>query len=231
MINSSQREEIRKYLLDKMLPLDLMMEVEDHFITQINEYQSSEKLSFDEAFNRAIISWYDDLKLSWDGSWDLEDSSSFIRKSARARIFSLIKKSALMAAVSYLLIVAGYFVIPFDIFRIIIIAAILILIVFPLLVYIKHKKVFDFPRKIKEFRISFYQDLGSIFFTLPVTSIWVFRFLLEMNDHFLDMGHVKGLVFNSLLWLFLFFEILVIDIQQKYLGTLKRVIPYVRENF
>lgn len=50
-----QKNEIRQYLLSKKLPVDLLMEVEDHFISQINEVQAEKNLSFDEAFNVAII--------------------------------------------------------------------------------------------------------------------------------------------------------------------------------
>lgn len=226
-----QKTEIRQYLLSKKLPVDLLMEVEDHFISQINEVQAEKKLSFDEAFNVAIISWYDDLKLSWDGNWSLEDTSVFIKKSTRQTLFSIFKKSAMIAVIMYVIVVLFYVLIPFEVFRISLGVLVSLMIVYPLIVFFKEKKYFDLPKKYKNIRLSAYQDMVSVFFILPMSSVWYFRFILEMNDNFLDPSQVKGIVVNSLLLFFFIFEVSIIVCQKKYLETIKRLIPYLQENF
>ena len=226
-----QKTEIRQYLLSKKLPVDLLMEVEDHFISQINEVQAEKKLSFDEAFNVAIISWYDDLKLSWDGNWSLEDTSVFIKKSTRQTLFSIFKKSAMIAVIMYVIVVLFYVLIPFEVFRISLGVLVSLMIVYPLIVFFKEKKYFDLPKKYKNIRLSAYQDMVSVFFILPMSSVWCFRFILEMNDNFLDPSQVKGIVVNSLLLFFFLFEVSIIVCQKKYLETIKRLIPYLQENF
>jgi len=226
-----QKTEIRQYLLSKKLPVDLLMEVEDHFISQINEVQAEKKLSFDEAFNVAIISWYDDLKLSWDGNWSLEDTSVFIKKSTRQTLFSIFKKSAMIAVIMYVIVVLFYVLIPFEVFRISLGVLVSLMIVYPLIVFFKEKKYFDLPKKYKNIRLSAYQDMVSVFFILPMSSVWCFRFILEMNDNFLDPSQVKGIVVNSLLLFFFIFEVSIIVCQKKYLETIKRLIPYLQENF
>ena len=45
-----QLTEIRNYLLSKKLPIDILIEVNDHFVSQINDLQREENLSFEEAF-------------------------------------------------------------------------------------------------------------------------------------------------------------------------------------
>ena len=49
-----QLTEIRNYLLSKKLPIDILIEVNDHFISQISDLQREENLSFEEAKNRLI---------------------------------------------------------------------------------------------------------------------------------------------------------------------------------
>ncbi len=60
---------IRNYLLDKKLPIDILVEVYDHFITQISELQKEEGLEFDKAFEKVKQSWQGELKTYWNGGW------------------------------------------------------------------------------------------------------------------------------------------------------------------
>jgi hypothetical protein len=51
MITETQLTEIRNYLLSKKLPIDILIEVNDHFISQI-QICRDENLSFEEAFEK-----------------------------------------------------------------------------------------------------------------------------------------------------------------------------------
>jgi hypothetical protein len=57
MITETQLTEIRNYLLSKKLPIDILIEVNDHFISQILDLQREENLSFEEAFEKVKESW------------------------------------------------------------------------------------------------------------------------------------------------------------------------------
>ena len=57
MITEPQLTEIRNYLLSKKLPIDILMEVEDHFISQINNEIDKGNMSFEEAFLKTKNSW------------------------------------------------------------------------------------------------------------------------------------------------------------------------------
>ena len=230
-MTKEQKNQVRNYLLDKKLPVDLMMEVEDHFVSQINELQMEKDLPFDEAFNAAIISWHDDLKLFWDGNWSLENTSMLIKKSTRQKLFSILKKSVILAVFSYVVMVLCYLLLPFNVFRIGVGVLISIIMIIPLIIYIKEKKYFDLPKKYKNIRLSAYQDMVIIFFILPMSSSWIFRFILESNDGFLDIGQLEGFFVNFLFLFFFLFEAAIIVSQQKYLEIIKKIIPYLRENF
>ena len=61
MLTKTHETEIRNYLLSKKLPIDLLIEVQDHFISQITELLSAENLCFNEAFNKTKHVWTDEF--------------------------------------------------------------------------------------------------------------------------------------------------------------------------
>lgn len=62
MITEPQLTEIRNYLLSKKLPIDILIEVNDHFISQISDLQREENLSFEEAFEKVKDYWKEEFK-------------------------------------------------------------------------------------------------------------------------------------------------------------------------
>ena len=65
-MTESQLTEIRNYLLSKKLPIDILIEVNDHFISQILELEKEENLSFKDAFEKTKNDWKDELKLRFN---------------------------------------------------------------------------------------------------------------------------------------------------------------------
>ena len=66
MIIEQQESEIRNYLLSKKLPIDILIEVNDHFVSQINDLQREENLSFKDAFEKTKNDWKNELKLRFN---------------------------------------------------------------------------------------------------------------------------------------------------------------------
>ena len=58
-----QLTEIRNYLLAKKLPIDILIEVNDHFVSQILDLQREKNLGFEEAFEKVKESWKEDLRI------------------------------------------------------------------------------------------------------------------------------------------------------------------------
>lgn len=232
MMTTEQKNEVRQYLLAKKLPIDLLIEVEDHFMAQIVDQQASKNLSFEDAFNATIISWHDDLKLKWDGNWSLEDTSLLVKKTSKQKSYSILKKAITIAVISQAIMILLYFLIPFEIFRIIYGVASGVLMLFPLAVFLKEKKYFDLPKKYKNITLSTYQNLVAVFFIFPMSSSWwFFRFVFEMNDGFLNFDSFKGIVINFLMLFYFFFQTSCIIAQQKYLEMIRKIKPYLEENF
>ena len=231
-MTTEQKNEVRQYLLTKKLPIDLLIEVEDHFMAQIIDQQTSNNFPFEDAFNATIISWHDDLKLKWDGNWSLEDTSLLVKKTSRQKSYSILKKAITIAVISQAIMILLYFLMPFEIFRIIYGVSSGVLMLFPLIVFLKEKKDFDLPKKYKNTTLSAYQNLVAVLFILPMSSSWwVFRFVFEMNEGFLNFDSFKGITINFLMLFYFFFQTSIIIAQQKYLEMIKTVKPYLEENF
>ena len=101
----SQLTQIRNYLLEKKLPIDILLEVQDHFVTQILDLQREENLSFEEALKAVKKEWHDELKPYWKGGMNLEDVSDFMRKMRwqieKSNILEGLKFSIPVVTVSY----------------------------------------------------------------------------------------------------------------------------------
>ena len=65
MLSETQLTEIRNYLLSKKLPIDILIEVNDHFVSQISDLQREENLGFEEAFEKTKENWKDELKIEF----------------------------------------------------------------------------------------------------------------------------------------------------------------------
>ncbi|PUB33413.1 hypothetical protein C8J95_1034 [Elizabethkingia sp. YR214] len=61
----NQEKKITDYLIEKRLPLDILLEVKDHMEDQIAVLESEQNLDFDEAFEQTKISWEKDLKMGF----------------------------------------------------------------------------------------------------------------------------------------------------------------------
>jgi hypothetical protein len=60
-MTKSEENEIRDYLMYKKLPIDILLEVNDHFIAQISDLQQTKNIDFNAAFELTKISWKEEL--------------------------------------------------------------------------------------------------------------------------------------------------------------------------
>lgn len=83
-MTTEQKNEVRQYLIGKKLPVDLLMEVEDHFALQIENAMSKENLEFHEVFERVKSDWQDELKMK---------NNLFLNISAPNFVYKIMKES------------------------------------------------------------------------------------------------------------------------------------------
>ena len=140
MNTPSQNSPVRKYLLAKKLPWDIMLEVEDHISAQIQDLEISKNLTFDEAFLQAQLSWEEELKTDRPSLTTYNEflATPFVRK-----IYWEKRKSAIFSSVGFALFVLILLILTateLDIssFRIVFIAMIILSTFIPVLYYIRY---------------------------------------------------------------------------------------------
>ena len=147
----SQLTEIRNYLLSKKLPIDILIEVNDHFVSQINDLQREENLDFAEAFEKT--------KLKWDYEFILVRKNFFTSKKIPKIIYDINRIQNINTFKKSFYIVISYMILQFclakllneDFYISVISIAFIIISIYPIrmiLLYIKQQKLlFENRRK------------------------------------------------------------------------------------
>ena len=232
MFTESQHTEIRNYLLSKKLPIDILIEVNDHFVSQINDLQREENLSFKDAFEKTKLSWDKELKPYYHGDLDLLDKSKLLRTINRNNFYSLAKKSFIFTFSIILILMSLSLILNFEIYKYFFVLIIGSVLCIPLINYFKHKKDFSLPKKYTKHIIISIQEytmlsIGGIYF--------YFRFLVDgfyVADMFKDFFYIQNFE-NFIFGLFitftlLFFSFLSIFSQKIYLTKIEKVKPFLK---
>lgn len=168
MITSAEEKQIDDYLILNKLPLDILLEVRDHMISQILDIQIHENLSFEQAFFKTKIAWEDEFKMTTYSAFSLEHIPAIFKKIVKANYRRIFRKACLIAFISFLLNLALIYVSPNEetfklFFKIqnaffIVVPVFLILSNYKIWKYIKK----DFKYRGKIFYSMYQQNLGLI---------------------------------------------------------------------
>ncbi len=100
-MTKEQEEEITDYLMLHRLPLDILLEVKDHMISQIADIQMEENVGFDEAFLKTKKLWGSEFKMTRYSIFYQEQIPVIVKKIAKARYNNILKKSLLLGLISF----------------------------------------------------------------------------------------------------------------------------------
>lgn len=236
MITKTQETEICDYLLSKKLPIDILIEVQDHFISEIYHLERENDLQFPEAFKEVKENWRKDLTLSWKGEFSLIDSTDFMRKITkqieRANILQSLK--FVIPSVFIIFLVANFSNVNF--FQAFFIMAIFLPLLYASINYIRHYKEFRLPKKYHSQILTLHQNGIFIFFLVISPMINVFSKFFDDPKEFQEMlsFNFSGItdlkiviVFLSLLLFFGGISYSLIS-QEKYLKQIKSVKPFLK---
>ena len=92
-ITYEQTTEIRNYLSSKKLPLDVIIELEDHFFKQIEIEQEQNGTTFQDAFLKTKIEWQKDLKMVRKSIFSLRKVPIILKNIQNESTRKLLKKS------------------------------------------------------------------------------------------------------------------------------------------
>ncbi len=180
-MNNQEQKEIRDYLQTKKLSLELFIEVEDHFCSQIQGLMLEEDLSFAHAFEKVKYLWKDELKMTWDGNIDLEDRCNLQRKDRKAKWKSFLKPTLKYGTIIFAFILLIYFLLPENLRQTYLNVFFVIAGVFPLVSIIYYWKSFRILRK-HQVVISEYQSVWGILAFL----ILVFNSPIDLMTNWFD---------------------------------------------
>ena len=220
MTTETQLTEIRNYLLSKKLPIDILIEVNDHFISQISDLQKEENLSFEEAFEKVKESWKEELTFEavLMGTSQVKFLTKIKRKQNLDFFLFALKIFATILISSFLISNFG----NVNIFIYFFSAILILSFSTPLIIKMMNYKNFELSRKYKKIQLNSLQSISNI------GSISIMYFFIFFKDFFkkseqvfyiLNGNYVRILNINErnatmlcimtfiLIFLFIFFSI------------------------
>jgi hypothetical protein len=231
-MNDTQLTQIRTYLLDKKLPIDILVEVQDHFISQISDLERDENLSFEEAFQKVKKSWQSELKPYWDGGWDLFDKNNMTRKFERMLIWTSLKKSFKYSLVAVAILAMVSKILTLHYFTWFFLIAVMGIVLWPIVNLFRRWKTFMLPKKYDDYLLTLYQSFNFINF------VFAYSFYQVISGYRHGASRFKGFFTTfelnaDLLAVVVYFSIISLSFfalisQQEYLKRIERIKPFLK---
>lgn len=231
-MTEAQLTQIRSYLLDKKLPIDILVEIYDHFITQISDLEKKEGLGFDENFEKVKQSWQRELQPSWKGEWDLVDRSDLLRRINTANFRAFLRKALIGASVIVLAMLLLSFVFSFHVYKYIFVIATGLVLLLPFYVYFKNFKDFSLNKKYRKYVLVSFQE-----YTLLSLSCLYFYFkfftegftIAKMFTGTAPDGNLKSFIIGiAVTYLLLGISLISFYSQRSFLHTIEKVKPFLK---
>ena len=233
-----QLTEIRNYLLSKKLPIDILIEVNDHFISQISDLQREENLSFEEAFEKTKESWKDELKIEFSFFGDNESKIiKRIKKKQNIEFLTKTLKIYLPFLISSFLLANFSNINIFKIFNTSIFIAVLVI---PIIIQFYYFKDFQLAKNYKKNQLNTMQSINS-FGSIAIMYIFLFsKDLLKKSEQFfyiisgnyrriLDIDQRNATLLCVMIYLIIFWFIFLILKQISFIKKVKEVKPFLKQ--
>lgn len=232
-MNENQMTQIREYLLDKKLPIDILIEVQDHFAAQIQDLQYSANMNFDEAFAQIKRSWHDELKPYWKGGLNLEEVCDFMRRMRRQHDLGNLNAALKGSLVFAVLILAGTGLLPTGYTGLFVVTLISLLVLFAVAYYIRHRKNFRLSKQYEKYVLTMHQHSVFIFFIILAPYLNVVSSLLREPDRyhrflFFQTHWAESLFVWCTLLLVLGGVFFSLSAQRNYLRQIEKVKPFLK---
>ena len=236
MLTELHHTEIRNYLLSKKLPIDILIEVNDHFISQISDLQREENLSFEEAFEKTKLSWDKELKPYWRGNLNLEDISDFMVKTKKE-----IDKTNLFFALKYstiptLLIFIIAFNFKAETFGYLTLSIIFGLTFYTLIKYFSNYQDFKLAKKYKYYVLTLHQHSVFIFLIIFSPLMNIYTRLIDNPEKYQKIITFQSdkPIFIEITFTFMSIYLIIFGVfyslsaQKNYLKQIEKVKPFLK---
>ena len=235
MLTETHLTEIRNYLLSKKLPIDILIEVNDHFISQISDFQRDENLSFEAAFEKVKADWKEELRVVYPrhvlNKTDYVEQTIFEKKIKQQNDKEIIKTSIYVTLFVIFIYFISLFQLDYSKFKIIhrlliiFIGAFGILPVFTNLIMNR----FMYTEKYKNYKFSVFQWRTIASFSI----VYFILLYVKPIDTVFKNIHVLHFSIENILKIILFFSAFSILIYTgiyhfKLIKTVKKVKYFIK---
>ncbi len=100
MLLQKQEKAVTDYLIFHKLPLDILLEVKDHMLSQIADIQNEDNTSFEEAFHQTQKLWENEFKLTSYSLLCREQIPVILKKMVKEKYNIIFKKFLLFGLAS-----------------------------------------------------------------------------------------------------------------------------------
>jgi len=237
MIIEQQESEIRNYLLSKKLPIDILIEVNDHFISQISDLQREENLSFEEAFEKTKENWKEELIIVFS-FFDNNEPELIKRIKRKQNIEFLIK--TLKIYLPFLLInflLVNYFNIK--IFTFFLSAIIVTVLTIPIIIQFYYYRDFQLVKKYKKIHLNTLQSITSFGSVAIMYLFLLSKDLIKKSEQFfyiisgnykriLDIDQRNATILFMATYIVIFWYIFSTLKQISFIKKVKQVKPFLK---
>ena len=159
-MTQDQNSKIINYLLSKKLPIDVLVEIYDHFVSQIHDLKN--EMNFEEAFENAKKEWSQDLGFAQDAFTGL-DGTKFTNKLNWQIQKGYFKKGLRFAVFPFVIIGLLASILPLNFFESTLYSLIgLYIIVLVFLMVKQHKLMYKTIQKYDNYNLSIYRSQGLV---------------------------------------------------------------------
>lgn len=222
MISATEKEQIHKYLLSKKLPIDVLLEVRDHFENQVESFEQEKEISFNDAFILTQNAWEKDFRLVKKSFFSFGKVPAIVKEIQKETTKKLVKKSLIIAIALILfqfltakfLVKDYYFIINvaiYSIFGVLILGMILIYVFSRINKQRTRAEKYFYNQILNIFLVSILLGAFGVFTKLPTNSFKIiYDFVNGINEYPAEyfVAAITSSTFNMTITFYLFFILL-----------------------
>jgi len=188
-MTSIEEKQIDDYLILNKLPLDILLEVRDHMISQVTDLQVQENLSFEKAFFNTKIDWEPEFKMVKYSVFYSEEIPLIVKKVIKAKNNSILLKFFGFALLLFIInLFAIYFSENADFYSILFRVQNGLVFLTPIALWL-----FNYKRR-KFFRTD-YKYKGKLFYTIYQQNITLLIFCLSSTGQIIMHKGISAFMF------------------------------------
>jgi len=185
MFSQKQEQAITDYLIFHQLPLDILLEVKDHMLSQVADIQAEENKSFEEAFHKTQKLWESEFKLTSYSLFYSEQIPVLLKKIVKEKFTGILKKSLLFGLASFTVnLLLIYFSADQEIYNDLFRFYNSVIVMIPFLYWIFNKNMRKYVRRdFKYQEKSFFTMYQRNFGIFAVSGNFIFQIILRGDEH------------------------------------------------